>query len=236
MSKIYSFNLNSNFSIKIEKPFVLPKHLINSVDKFWVMNKGLFGNSFNNGNIYFLVKHNEKQLTIQLGKYKYALARISHAKRFNLPVFNYKIDINPLAVTGVLVCKDGLVIGKRANTVGTDTNLWEPAPACGLCLPNPKTQLLDELNTEIGLSSDSIYSIQSRGLVCDVDSGVFDIVYVLYTLLSSNEILKYKKKLATDEYSELSFVKIKKINEFIEKNDKNLIPAFKNMLHLSRLI
>jgi hypothetical protein len=114
--------------------------------------------------------------------------------------------------------------------VTDDVGLWEPAPAGGLSQNDPKTQVLEELEEELGVAAATVVSAEICGLVEDVKSGVFDIVFRLETPATEQDIRTAWAAGGSDEYAELAVVRLSETRLFLETNRDCLLPALLPML------
>jgi hypothetical protein len=201
------------------------------VEEIWSSEKKQRGEHLTNGHVYGLTEFRPDYLSIRPSEYRYVLAR-----RRDPSLKNLGLSIQPLAVTGVLLCADGLVLGRRGSGVTDDVGLWEPAPAGGLSQNDPKAQVLEELEEELGIAAATIISIQTCGLVEDVESGVFDIIFRLDTPATEKDIRAAYEVGGSDEYAELAVIKLSDIRLFLEINQDHLLPALLPMLRTAGVL
>ncbi|MDF1749157.1 MAG: hypothetical protein P1V34_09830 [Alphaproteobacteria bacterium] len=133
-----------------------------------------------------------------------------------------RLKIQPIAVSGILMCQDGLVLGKRANWVTQYPGFWEMVPSGGVTLqPNGNVdierQIQDELWEEIGISNANIGA--PLGWVYDTESGVIDFVMPISTQLRMSELQKLTR---SDEYSDIKVVQ--NIATFLDQTH-NILPV-----------
>ncbi|HHQ4611770.1 TPA: hypothetical protein ACSP2B_004067, partial [Aeromonas veronii] len=169
--------LSDNAVLLIEKDRA--KHddaLLTIVDKIWReaqrKNSRLF-----DGNILSCISDSSNKITSVIDNYKFFFSKKSH------PGLLEKIQIMPIAVSGILECKDGFVFGKRAKFTTQDAELWELVPSGGLdaSITNNlniydfKQQLLTELYEEMGINPDMLRTITPFCYVIDHEASVLDI-------------------------------------------------------------
>ena len=231
MSIIKSYRLAQDYNIVLGDPWVVPPSIVPRVDEIWELERERRGIHLTNGQIYTLAEFQPDHILINPSEYKYVLAqrRASNLQREGL-------NIRPLAVTGILICADGLVLGRRGSAVTDDVGLWEPAPAGGLSMPDPKVQVLDELEEELGISKSEVESVQVCGLVEDVESRVFDIVFRLETSATSQEVRVAYTSRGSDEYADLAIVEFSKVPAFLHDHRNDLLPALQTMLRLASVM
>lgn len=160
-------------------------------------------------------------------RYRYFLAQRRD------PELRSLLDIRPLAVSGVLICQDGLVLGRRSGTVEQDRGLWELVPAGVLDpsrrnpvgRPDPVAQLMDELHEEIGLSAHHILlPPQLLAIVVDHDDGVIDLTYCLRTPATADEIAAFVD-LHPREHDEIRVVPLHVFLDELERGSLSLSDA-----------
>ena len=223
--------LNHNFNLQLSSFYTPPKEVLTKIDDIWAEEKRLRGDRLTNGRIYSLFDHNPNCLVLQEAEYRHVLAR-----RKAPELVGSGMLIRPVAVTGVLLCADGLVLGRRGDQVASDADLWEPAPAGGLNRPDPVSVVLEELREELGLDPSIISTHKVCGLVEDSVSGVFDIVFRLQSAASAKDIRTAYETLGSNEYAELKFLKLEDISDFLDVNHDHLLPALRPMLQLAELM
>jgi len=228
MSRVRIHKLDANFRLEIGTPWQASPAIDGQVTEFWRVEQESRGYRLSDGRIFHLSEYTQDYLRIQPAEYRYSLARqrVPH-------LVDLGLDIRPLAVTGILLCGDGIVLGRRGEGVATDAGLWEPSPAGGLSQPDPKMQVLEELEEELGLSASQLEAPEACGLVEDQVSGVFDIIFRLRTSTSFQEVQRAQSKLRTNEYSELTAVRPPEIEAFLEANANQVLPALRPMLQLA---
>ncbi len=158
------------------------------------------------------------------------------AQRRNATIF-HTLRVQPLAVTGVLRCDAGVVIGQRSRHVTQDSGLWELVPSGGLDDESPtwkgqmdiEAHILKELSEEIGLTSAAISKTTFLCLVEDTEQHVFDIALELMAHISADQIQEAFSQLHNDEYIKIAVVPDDQIDAYLRKEDAHLTP-------LSRLL
>lgn len=231
MSAVKTYPLNPDCKIDVGLPWEPTISIMRRVDEIWSSEKERRGCQLTNGQIYSLTEFSPDYLSICLSEYRYVLAR-----RRDPDLKNQGLNIRPLSVTGVLLCADGLVLGRRGSGVTDDAGLWEPAPAGGLSQNDPKAQVLEELEEELGIAAPTVVSAEICGLVEDVESSVFDIVFRLRTAASEQDISAAYAEKGSDEYAELAIVKPSDVSTFLEAHGERLLPALQPMLRVAGLL
>lgn len=147
-------------------------------------------------------------ITARIVEYRHFIAQRAQ------PALFAALQIRPLAVSGVLECPQGLVIGRRAATLTQDAGLWELVPSGGL---DPNTavagnkadctaQILIELREETGLEADQVFGLSPFCLIEDDDSHVIDIGIAMATTLDAAQLAQIHRAGASSEYAELGVV------------------------------
>ena len=231
MSIVKSYPLASDYKLDLGAPWEVPLSIVPRVEEIWDLERERRGTHLTNGQIYTLAEYRPAYLLIQPSEYRYVLAR---RRAPNLK--NEGLSVQALAVTGILLCTDGLVLGRRGSVVTDDAGLWEPAPAGGLSKPDPTAQILEELEEELGISKAEVEAVEVCGLVEDVDSSVFDIVFRLNTGLTAQEVRAVHACRGSDEYAELAIVETSEVSAFLNTHSSDLLPALRTMLRLAEIV
>ena len=227
MSTVNTYTLSNDYTIDFGLPWAPPIFMMSRVDEIWTSEKKRRGNQLTNGKIYLLTGFSPDSLSICPSEYRFVLAR-----RRDPELEKHGLNIRPLAVTGILLCADGLVLGRRGSSVADDVGLWEPAPAGGLSQDDPKAQVLEELEEELGIAATTIVSAEACGLIEDVESGVFDIIFRLRTIATEQDIRAAYAEKGSDEYVELAIVKPSDVSKFLGDHGERLLPALQPMLRV----
>jgi hypothetical protein len=222
--------LSPGFRVEIGPPWQFPEAVAPRIEAIWRAVKEKRGDRLTNGRIYGLEAFGTDFLRIRLSDYRHVLAR-----RLAPDLVGAGLALRPLGVTGILLCADGLVLGQRGALVATDPGLWEAAPAGGLSRPDPGEQIFEELHEELGLTAAAVSAAEACGLVEDVASGVFDIVFRLRTPLSGPAVQAAYQSLATDEYAQVVVIRPSALPAFLDANRRHLLPALVPMLRLAGL-
>ena len=141
-----------------------------------------------------------------------------------------QLRVRPLAVSGLLRCRDGVVFGRRAATSTQDAGRWELVPSGGVdrraLWPDGRVDvvghLVDELHEEIGCAPTAVTSAEPFLLVEDIASGVVDIGIDLALDLDAASVLAAHGG-ATNEYDALKVVKVSDVAGFVEQADAPLV-------------
>lgn len=186
-----------------------------------------------NGTFLSATKCSNLTISAIMVEYKYYLAKLID------PILFGHLQIVPIAVSGILECKDGFVFGKRSRTVIQDSGKWELTPSGGIDCTNftlgkPidfKSQLLIELKEELGINSDAISDIKTFCYVFDPVSSVLDIGIWMKCSLDAKTIEARYEKLLLKEYDELSFVRKDCLERFFKHNSSQLVGISQELLN-----
>jgi 8-oxo-dGTP pyrophosphatase MutT (NUDIX family) len=200
------------------------------VDAIWAAAKERRGDRLFNGRVLSLVGHTPQRVTAQTSEYRRFVAQLEE------PSLAAALGVRPLAVTGVLVCRDGLVLGKRADTLTEHAGRWEPAPAGSLDRPDPHAQLRDELEEELGIAAHQLTVCRPVGLVEALGSRVVDIVFDLRTPLTADEVRAAHAARATPEYADIAVVPERELGAYVTEHRAELLPALPHMLCTAGLL
>lgn len=231
MGNVNTYPLSPDFKREIGPPWTPPISVMPRVEEIWTSEKKKRGGQLTNGRIYGLAEFRPDYLLIYPSEYRYAIAR-----RRDPDLKEFGLSMRPLAVTGILLCADGLIFGRRGSSVANDVGLWEPAPAGGLSQDDPKVQVLEELEEELGITASMIVSAEACGLIEDVESGVFDILFRLWTPATELDIRAAHTVRGSDEYAELAIVKPPEVPTFLDAQGERLLPAVRPMLRTAGIL
>ena len=216
--------LSDNAVLLIEKDRA--KHddaLLTIVDKIWSeaqrKNSRLF-----DGSILSCISDSSNRIISTIDNYRLFFSKKSH------PVLLDKIKIMPIAVSGILECKDGFVFGKRAKFTTQDAELWELVPSGGLdaSIINDintydfKQQLLTELYEEMGINQDMLRTITPFCYVIDHEASVLDIGIYMYSDVNQETINQCFTTFSSFEYESIIFIPRNIIIDFIAMEGQNL--------------
>lgn len=93
--------------------------------------------------------------------------------------------LRPLAVSGWLEWRGSTLVGRRSSEVTQFPGRWELVPSGSLSLEHvdqagighPATQLMDELEQELGVSRGVVTSVAAEGWVGEADGHTIDLCY-----------------------------------------------------------
>lgn len=212
MINVYEFEKDGRIEL-IEPAPAIPDVLREQVDGLWLQEKERRGGSLFDGKILSVETLSPALITCRLSEYRYLTAQRLRPSLYS------DLGVRPLAVTGFLMCQQGLVLGLRSGSNSQDQGLWEVVPSGGLdlqCLKADPThmempakvdylaQVRTELLEEIGLSWAAIDSCQTLCLIEDTDEKVVDIVVQLRApRLDFDQVLESHRQSGSAEYENL---------------------------------
>ncbi len=155
--------------------------------------------------------------------------RLVIAQRIRPDLFG-RLGVRPLAVSGLLSCRDGLVFGRRSAMMTQDANRWELAGSGGID-PFAATddggidltrQLFDEIREETGIDGGHLYNPIPFCMIEDPDSHVIDIAIALSTALNGAAVVKKFLENDKEEYVALEIVDCSEIPNFLKTHQGNV--------------
>ena len=231
MLRVYDF-FDDSIVVLSSRDFEFDAILLSAIDEVWDKEQERRGKKLFNGKILSAIEHSNKEIKTVIVDYKHYLAKKTNPELFQL------LNIIPVAVSGLLECKDGFVFGKRSDNVTQDAGNWELVPSGGIDCANVKlgfpvdfkNQLLVELKEEVGIDKNSIKSINTFCYILDESSLVLDIGISLYCDLDANSIESSYSKLPVKEYDQLSFIKRDDLSSFFMENSKHFVEVSRMLL------
>ncbi len=194
------------------------------VDAEWNKEKSRRGDALHNGSVFSVVSHGPTQITGAFDEYRYFVAQMANPELYE------DLDMRFLAVSGVIICPDGIVFGRRAHETFQDQGEWELVPSGGLETEDGrgdgtvdlKKAIFRELEEEAGLRKDAIRSVDVLCLLEDQKRHLFDVGIRIEMALSSSEILSFCRKCGNKEYEEFKVICMQEIENFIRSEECNI--------------
>jgi hypothetical protein len=204
------------------------------VEEIWASELQRGGESLSNGRLFSIeAAEPSGRISGWLAEYKLFIAQRRDPNLFDM------LRVQPLAITGLLCCSDGIVFGRRSGHVEQDAGLWELVPSGGIdgstAEPNGSISLSDqaltELSEEIGIPADVMTRRPAPfAIVYDDESHVSDVGILLRTDFSKAQVMSTFEKLPKKEYVELEVVPRDQISEFVTRCGIELAPVSKALL------
>lgn len=223
MPTIHEF-LPSSTVLLLDVDQNLPASVESEIDDLWQAERQRRGKSIFNGNIVSAVETSPERIIGRVAEYRHLIAQRARPDLYDV------LRVRPVAVSGLLECAEGIVFGRRSDSMTQDAALWELVPSGGLDAVkgpsgevNYRAQILTELNEETGIGSDSISSLTPFCLVEDLDSHVLDIGIALVSQLSAHAMLRIHRATVSKEYKELRVVPLADVANFIQSEAEQLV-------------
>ncbi|WP_374655724.1 UDP-2,4-diacetamido-2,4,6-trideoxy-beta-L-altropyranose hydrolase [Dongia sp.] len=186
------------------------------------------------GEIVSVVSINDSSIVGRRSDYRWLLAQSRDAS-----IFKWS-QIRPLAVTGLLLCRDGIVIGHRSKTVYQFPGMGELAPSGSVDMTtldsdsriNLQQQLMLELREEIGITADEVIDVRPLAVVSDTDSQVFDVCFTVRTSKDWAEITQIFEKNGSAEYERVELLPLNCVQEYLLANQQTLTPLTLALLQM----
>ena len=219
-TKFSLLNTKTNYSNEI----------LEAVDRIWKSSVEKYKGRFFDGDIFSVESISSNIVSLSKSKYRLFLAQQENPDLYD------ELQIRLLAVSGILICNDGIVFGRRSPEVLQDSNAWELLPSGSVTarefvnediLFNIDYQIREELLEESGIPKNFYKVITPKMLVESEDSHVVDFVYEIQVNISKSQIIDFHKN-ATSEYTQLEVVDSKEIVKFIDQN--NLVKTSRKII------
>jgi hypothetical protein len=196
------------------------------IEDIWTMEKKRAGDALFNGRIFSLLPHDGSRMTGFFIDYKYWLA----ARRDR--ELRRTLNILPLAVSGIIRCKEGLVFGRRHDRVQAP-GLWELLPGGSVDetalrsdeMVDVRAQFITELREEAGIEETQVTAITCRGLLTDPDEPVADIVATLDVTTDAAHLHNLMSLNILREHQDLAIVPVHDIDNFLEEHKGQFVAA-----------
>ncbi len=148
------------------------------------------------------------------------------------------LGVRPLAVCGVLRCAGGVVVGRRHRAAIYQAGMWQLPPAGSVDAgavdddgaADLRRQLLNELQEELGLFSDTVGEPRPLCIVEHPGSHVSDLGLALSTNLTAEAVLAAHRIGGNAEYHELLVVPEARLAAFLAEAGETLVPPAREFL------
>jgi hypothetical protein len=200
-------------------PPIVPPATMVRVEEIWQAERAKRGDTLFNGRLFSIEMAEPGRIIGWLAEYKWFLAQRRDASLYGA------LRVQPLAVTGLLLCVDGVVFGRRAGHVEQDAGLWELVPAGGIDGSTGKPDgsidliqhVLAELVEETGITAAMIAAPpQPFAMVYDAEARVSDIGIILRTGLPKASIISAFTALQNREYVALEVMPVVELPAFVK--------------------
>lgn len=191
-----------------------------------------------NGSIVSVVRASKDEIDVEITEYRRFLAQ--HSDRG----LAAELRLRPLAVSGLLVCADGAVFGRRSPNNAEAVGQWELAPSGGVDARtlqvgqaiNAVDQILVELEEELGVSRRFVERAEMFCMVQAAESGTVDLGIELSTpTLAAGKLLQAHRTCGSKEYSEVVVVPVAELDRFVLTEGHRIVPTSMSLLACRRL-
>ncbi len=196
------------------------------VDALWEDEKRRWP-GLHNGLLYSVTALTDGKLVVRPEEYKNFIAQQRD------PTLARILTVQPLAVSGVVECREGIVFGRRSQSNTTDRGAWELVPSGTVDNdpPDPVAQVLQELSEEIGLDGRAVVEVQPFSIIEDRDSGVVDIGCDIQVSVTESALYEAHKNTASQEYDVIRVVPVPDLNAFVTEAD-GVVEVSRALLHI----
>jgi len=216
-----------------EMPALSPE-LEADIEALWRVAQARTGGVLFNGRVFSADRIAPGLLAGHLTEFRRIVAQMDRPSLFAV------LGLRPLAVCGVVLCQDGVVLGRRHARMVYQAGMWQLPPAGSVDggavaadgSVDVRGQLLAELHEELGLPADSVLEAQPICLVEHAGSHVLDLGYTLRVGLSASEVLERRARAShAAEYDPLEVVPLKELPGRVAAVGDALVPTGKIFLH-----
>ncbi|HZQ18199.1 MAG TPA: hypothetical protein VFA90_05715 [Terriglobales bacterium] len=209
----------------VKNKIVLTESVQREIESLWHAEEQRRGKGMFNGQVLSVVEISSEGITARVSEYRHFIAQRKRPELFDV------LRVRPLAVSGVLACRDGIVFGLRESAVTQHAGSWELVPSGGIDT-NTQTKggevdyratILAELQEEIGISADRVSEVKPFCLIEDNSSHVLDIGIALKSPISGDSLFEIHRSAATKEYTELRVIPRSAVDIFIEDESHNIV-------------
>jgi hypothetical protein len=233
-------SLDQNLKVVVDAAHVTEQspEIVARIEDIWQRESDKRGKALFNGQLFSILREEADSITGWLAEYKWFLGQRRDPALFSA------LRVRPLAVTGLLICQDGVVFGRRAIHVEQDAGLWELVPSGGVDgsmlepdgLIDLRRQLIAELSEEIGIGAEAVsMPPQPFAIVTDADAHVSDIGIIVRTNLSTSTIMGAFTSLKNREYATLKVVPTAYLNRFIKSHSSHLAAVSSALIEIGRV-
>lgn len=194
------------------------------------------------GTLFSVDHFSAERITGRFVPYRHRIAQRAR------PELAAALAVRPLAVSGVLMCADGVVFGRRAAALTDAPGRWELVPSGGVeaqAMDTPadaagrvnlRRQILAELAEEIGLDPGDVFGLELFCAVEDDDSGIVDIGIALASSLSAETVRRRHAERGSGEYVEIAIVAVSQVPGFVAAREGELLAVSRVLLERRGLL
>jgi len=154
------------------------------------------------------------------------------------PTLYAELALRPLAVTALLLCSEGAVLGRRSNRAIYQPGLWQGVPAGSVESRSGESdvdlpeQLRAEFLEELGLDARALTIGRARVACEHPDTHIIDVAFEARTTLSFTDLEALWRQRGNEEYEALRLVPPGAFTEVAQ--DETVLPTTVAMLHALR--
>lgn len=204
----------------------IPAALEPEIEALWAAAQARTGSSLFNGRVFSVDAITPGLLSGHFTEFRQVVAQMDRPDLFGI------LQLRPLAVCGVLWCREGIVFGRRPARAVYQPAMWQLPPAGSVDerarRPDGsldlRGQLFAELSEELGLSRDSIGECRPLCMVEHPGSHVLDLGFLLRTPLSAEAVLAAHKRRSDGEYPDLEVVAFEDVRTRVNALGDAIVP------------
>lgn len=206
--------------VVVPAPPAPPADVLQQVADIWTAETARRGDTLFDGRLFSIIEREPGRITGWFAPYSWYVAQRRD------PALLSALNVRPMGVTGIMLCADGLVLGRRGSMVESDAGLWECAPSGGIDGLFRDTaggidlagQILAELEEETGLSPALLAAPPLPvALTDDPAVNITDVGLLLRLRATAAEIAAAFAPLAGREYAELTVVPLADVPAFLAR-------------------
>ena len=174
-------------------PAIRDRAALDEVDRLWSEALRAHPAMFN-GRVFSADRVSSDRVVGHWTDYKLGYAQIRRPELFAM------LGVRPVAVCGVVRCRDGIVFGRRSASAVYQAGQWQCPPAGSIERRagdgervDLTAQLLAELEEELGLTADDVRSVRPLSAVEHPGSHVVDLGLAIETTRSGDEIVRSRR-------------------------------------------
>lgn len=217
-------SLPEKFIVLDGKPPALSPALEEEVETIWRSGQATRGKRLFNGTLFSVERISGEAVIGRFIEYRRFFAQTERPSLFP------DLQVRPLAVTGILQNTEGIFFGQRNSRAGQQPDCWELIPAGGVDAStltaqnevDPKRQILDELEEEVGLSRTTVASCRLVAFNEEPEHHVFDLVWELETVADEARVTVCHTGLSSPEHIKIMCVGWSELEDFLEINRTRL--------------
>lgn len=206
----------------------LPPALEAEIEGLWQSAQARTGGVLFNGRVFSADRIGPTRLDGHLTEFRRIVAQMDRPALFEV------LGLRPLAVCGVVLCRDGVVLGRRHPRMVYQAGMWQLPPAgsvdagavAGDGSVDLHGQVLAELHEELGLPAASVAVMRPICLVEHAGSHVLDLGYEMRTALDATSVLALREgAIHAAEYDPLEVVPLAALSARVAALGEELVPT-----------